>query len=265
MFRRIKLYGNIYLVQLKNNWVREAVYRTNFLTAIFTDVVWIGVEVSLFSVLYANVPTLGGWTKPQVYFFLGIFFSSDALFTTFFQRNFFAFSDLINKGELDILITKPVSPLFLALSRSINLTAIFNLFLGLAITIKYSGPAGFQGGWRWLLLPGWLLLGLVTALLIRFLFSVWVFWTDRSWAMTRLYYQFFSFATKPDALYPRVLRYLVMTGLPFAFIGSVPARALLQGLPLWEYGLVLSVLLGFFLINRALWQAGLRRYQSASS
>ncbi len=265
MIGKLRHYSRIYLVQLKNNWVREAVYRTNFLTAIFTDVVWMGVEISLFTVLYANVPTLGGWTKPQVYFFLGIFFASDALFTTFFQRNFFTFSDLVNKGELDILITKPVSPLFLALSRSINLTAIFNLFLGLGIAIKYSGPAGFQGGWRWLLVPGWLVLGLVTALLVRFAFTVWVFWTDRSWAMTRLYYQFFSFATKPDVFYPKALRYLVMTGLPFAFIGSIPARALLNGLAPWEYALVAGVLTFFFLMNRMLWRAGLKRYQSASS
>ena len=245
--------------------MREAVYRTNFLTAIFTDIVWMGVELSLFTVLYSNVPTLAGWTKPQVYFFLGIFFASDALFTTFFQRNFFNFSDLVNKGELDILITKPVSALFLALSRSINLTASFNLCLGLGIAIRYAKPAGFPGGWHWLLVPGWLLVGLLTALLVRFAFSIWVFWTDRAWAMHRLYYQFFSFATKPDSLYPTALRYLIMTGLPFAFIGSLPARALLNGLSPGEYGLVAGVLIIFFLTDRALWRAGLRRYQSASS
>src|SRR6185437_14156311 len=98
----------IYRVQLKNNWVREAVYRTNFLTAVATDIVWIVIEFSLFSVLFAHVPMLSGWTQPQVYFFLGVFFSSDALFTIFFQRNFWNFSDLVNKGELDILLTKPV-------------------------------------------------------------------------------------------------------------------------------------------------------------
>lgn len=258
-------YFEIFRVQIKNNWVREAVYRTNFLTAVFTDVVWMGVELSLFTVLYANVPTLAGWTKPQVYFFLGIFFASDALFTTFFQRNFWAFSDLVNKGELDILLTKPVSPLFLALTRSISLTAIFNLFLGLGIAWRFADEAGFQGGWLWMAVPLWLLLGLATALLLRFAFTVWVFWTDRSWAMSRLYYQFFSFATKPDTLYPKMLRYLIMTGLPFAFIGSVPARALLHGLSGSEYVLIAVVLLAFYLVDRFLWRAGLRRYQSASS
>jgi ABC-2 type transport system permease protein len=258
-------YAEIYRVQIKNNWVREAVYRTNFLTSVLVDIIWIGVEVSLFDVIYANVNNLAGWTKPQIFFFLGVFFSSDALFTMLFQRNFWQFSDLVNKGELDILLTKPVSPLFLALSRWLSITACFNFFLGLGITITYSKAAGFAGGWHWLALPFWLLIGLATALLVRFAFSIWVFWTERSWALSRLYYQFFAFATKPDALYPRVIRYLILTALPFAFIGSVPARALLKGLAPYEYALIAAVFIAFFFVDRFFWKKGLSRYQSASS
>jgi ABC-2 type transport system permease protein len=258
-------YFQVYQVQLKNNFVREVVYRTNFLTAVTVDVIWIAVELSLFSVLYANVETLGGWTQYQVYFFLGIFFASDALFTIFFQRNFWTFSDLVNKGELDILLTKPIHPLFLALSRSINLTAAFNIFLGLAISIRFSSQAGFLGGLRWFEVGLWLLIGLISAVLIRFTFSIWVFWTDRSWALSRLYYQFFAFATKPDTIYPKAIRYLILTALPFAFIGSVPARALLYGLEPQEYFQIAIVLFIYFLFNSFLWKRGLDRYQSASS
>ena len=261
----LRKYAEIFRVQLKNNWVREAVYRTNFLTSLVTDLIWIGVEMTLFTVIYANVPTLAGWTKPQVYFFLGIFFASDALFTTLFQRNFWNFSDLVNKGELDILLTKPVHPLFLALTRYIGLTAVFNIILGLTIAIQYAKPAEFPGGWHWVLVPFWLLVGLATALVVRFAFSIWIFWTERSWALSRMYYQFFAFATKPDTLYPPAIRYLILTALPFAFIGSIPSRALLHGLQTWEYVLVAVVLTTFTALNTVLWRMGLRRYQSASS
>jgi ABC-2 type transport system permease protein len=263
--RSLARYFEVFRVQLKNNWVREAVYRTNFITSVITDLIWMGVEMTLFKVIYANVPVLAGWTQPQVFFFLGIFFTSDALFTTFFQRNFWTFSDLVNKGELDILLTKPIHPLFISLTRYISLTACFNIVLGLVIASRFAGPAGFAGGWHWLLLLFWLAVGLCTALVVRFAFSIWIFWTERSWALSRLYYQFFAFATKPDTLYPRAIRYLILTGLPFAFIGSVPARALLHGLEAWEYGLIAVVLTTFFVADTVLWRAGLRRYQSASS
>lgn len=261
MMRYLRIYG----IQIKNNWIREAVYRSNFLTSVSVDLIWIGVEFTLFTVIYSNVSMLAGWSKEQVFFFLGIFFASDALFTTLFQKNFWDFSNLVNRGELDILLTKPIHPLFLALTRYMNITAIFNLALGLAITLRYAGPAGFEGGWRWLLLPAWLMVGVMIALLVRFSFSIWVFWTERSWALSRLYYQFFALATKPDTLYPITIRYLILTALPFAFIGSVPARALLHGLSWREYLILGAVLSAFLLMNSILWRAGLRRYQSASS
>lgn len=262
---KFKKLAHIFSIQVKNNFVREAVYRSNFLTMVLVDLIWIFVEFAMFAVLYANTPTLAGWSKEQVYFFLGIFFASDALFSTFFQRNFWSFSDLVNKGELDILLTKPVHPLFLALTRSFNLTAWFNVIMGLGIAVKYADKAGFAGGWHWILVVFWLAVGLTAAFMLRFAFSIWVFWTDRSWAISRLYFQFFSFATKPDPIYPKMIRYLILTALPFAFIGSIPARALLTGLSPFEYGLVATVLVGFGIFNSVMWRKGVARYQSASS
>ncbi|MFZ9595492.1 MAG: ABC transporter permease [Bdellovibrionia bacterium] len=262
---KILHYLRIYRIQIKNNFVREAVYRTNFLTAVTVDLIWMAVEASLFSVIYANVPTLAGWSKPQVYFFLGIFFASDALFTVFFQRNYWVFSDLVNRGDLDILLTKPVHPLFLALSRFIHLTALLNAVLGLFIAFEFAEAAGFAGGWHWLLVGFWLLIGLLSAVLLRFVFAISVFWTERSWAISRMYYQFFAFATKPDTIYPKAIGYLIKTILPFAFIGSVPARALLFGLQPGEYVGLVSVLGGFFILDRFLWKKALLKYQSASS
>lgn len=258
-------YSRLFATQVRTNFVREAVYRTNFVTMLLTDLVWIAVEFALFTVIYANTTTLAGWTKEQVFFFLGIFFASDAINATFFQRNFWQFSDLVNKGELDILLTKPVSPVFLALTRWMSLTSILNFFLGLAIAIRYADAAGFAGGFRWSLVPLWLAIGVASAVLLRFAFAVWVFWTDRSWAITRLYFQFFGLATKPDGIFPVAIRYAIMTFLPFAFIGSVPTRALLFGLSAGESVAVATVLVGFYFFNLYFWRRGLRRYQSASS
>src|SRR3954467_12156691 len=152
----VRKYLDIFGVQIKNNFVREAVYRSNFLMMVSVDLIWIFVEFSLFAVIYSNTTVVAGWTRDQVFFFLGVFFASDAVFTTFFQRNFWNFSDLVNKGELDILLTKPVHPLFLSLPRYINLTASFNIVLGFGIAARYAHDAGFAGGWHWLLAVAWL-------------------------------------------------------------------------------------------------------------
>lgn len=261
----LKQYGSVYATLLKNNFVREAVYRTNFIVAPLVDIAWMGIELALFGVIYANVPTIAGWTREQTYFFLGVLFASDSLFTTFFQSNFWAFSDLVAHGELDTLLTKPVHPLFIALTRRINLTAILNTLLGVLIMAMYAKPAGFEGGILWLALAGWLAIGCLTQLAVRFAFSIWVFWTDRGFALARLYFQFFAFATKPDLMYPHLIRLLIKTALPFAFIASIPTRAILQGLEPKEYFEVLAVLGAFLTFNAWMWRRGLQRYQSASS
>lgn len=258
-------YLRVYWVSIKNNWVREAVYRSDFLTSLIVDIVWVLVEAGLFEVIYANTTTLAGWTKPQVFFFLGIFFATDALYTVLFNRSFWMFPDLVNKGELDILLTKPIHSLFLALTRWISIAPILNIVFGVGICIYYAEAAGFAGGAHWFLVPLWLIIGCAFQTVMRFLFVCWVFWTERGFALARMYYQLFQLATKPHTIYPAWLRWVLMTALPFAFIASVPAQTLLQGGSIQGYlwaGGVFSVLFG---LAALLWRSGLRRYVSASS
>lgn len=258
-------YFRVYLVQLRNTWIREAVYRSNFLTNLVVDVAWVSVEAGMFEVLYSNTADLAGWTKPQAFFFLGLFFAADALYTVLFNRAFWMFPDLVNKGELDILLTKPINSLFLALTRWITLAPILNIVFGVGICIYFADAAGFPGGWAWLSLPFWLVVGAMFQTLLRFLFVLAVFWTERGFSLARMYYQFFQLATKPHTIYPVWIRWILMTALPFAFIASVPAQTILKGVDtqaLTAMGIVFVVLWG---LDWYLWRKGLRRYVSASS
>jgi len=255
----------IFLLQVQTSFARETMYRANFLVMILVDVVWISLEFLLFESIYAQTSTFAGWTKHQVFFFLGVFFSSDALFSAVFQRNFWYFGDLIIKGELDVLLTKPVSAAYLAVTRSINISGFLNLALGIAIVIHYAPLAGFPGGLKWLQFPLWIIFGCLAAFLMRFLSAVAAFWIEKPFALSGIYYKLFTFATKPDIIYPSIIRRLLLTVLPFAFIASIPARAMLQGLTLGEYLSCGIVLTAFALIDYSLWHRGLRRYSSASS
>ena len=190
---------------------------------------------------------------------------SDSLFSVFFANNFWNFSSLVHQGELDIFLTKPVHPLFLILTRSIHFTAFLNVTLGLLIALKFSTPAGFLGGIHWLKLIFWLFIGLTTATLICFTFSILVFWLERNLFALRLFHQCYPLASKPDPFYPKIIRHIIRTLLPFALIGSIPARALLFGISWQEYLQIFFTLGGFFIFNIFLWKKGLKRYQSASS
>lgn len=257
---------DIFLTSAKNNLVREFIYRSNFLTMAVVDFIWVITEVGFFSVIYANTPTMNGWTKEQSFFFLGVFTASDALFTIFFQRNFWTFPTLINKGNLDILLTKPANPILLGLTQNMSFTQIFNLFFGFWILNRYGPEAGFTGGaFNWAQLVFWILMGTVIQVAFRFFFVVWSFWLERGFSVSHFYYTFFQLGTKPEGFYPSPIRFLLKTLIPFGFIGSVPASFLLDRGKPSDFILLVAAATGYVLIDRFLWRRGLLRYQSASS
>ncbi len=259
------LHLRVLQVSIKNNFVREFIYRSNMFAMAFADLMWVLIEASFFEVIYSNVDSINGWTRPQTYFFLGIFVAADSLFTTFFQRNFWMFPSLVNQGEFDTLLTKPVNAAFLATTRYVNFSQLANLGLGIWIIQHFGPAAGFEGGSAWLLVIGWVIVGLTAQFLLRFAFVVWSFWTERGFTVQHLYYQMYALANKPDGIYPRAIRFILKTALPFAFIGSVPSQAILGKAERSDYFLLIASLSGFYFLNRFLWRKGLDRYQSASS
>ncbi len=265
MLRGFIYYWNIFAITLKNNFVNEFIYRTNFFAMTLADLVWIAIEASFFEIIYSNINSINGWTKPETFFFLGVFISSDTLFTIFFQRSFWQFPALINQGELDILLTKPANTVFLACFRYINLSQTSNLFLGFWIIHHYGPSAGFKGGLSWLTVGGWIMVGLVAQFLLRFGFLVWTFWLERGISTSMLYYQFYALANKPDGIYPKLFRFLIKTILPFAFIGSVPSQMILGKANPSDFAFLFLSLGTYALGCRFLWKRGLLRYQSASS
>jgi ABC-2 type transport system permease protein len=262
---KIRLYLDVLKTIFKNNIVREFIYRSNTIALTVADMIWVVVEFAFFEVIYSNIGNINGWSKDQTFFFLGIFISSDALFTTGFQRSFWNFPYLVSQGDLDILLTKPVNAAFLATFKELNLSQLLNLFLGFYIINHYGEAAGFDGGLAWFGVAFWIFIGLITQYLMRFWFCIWSFWLDRGITVSRLYYQFYALANKPEGLYPKAVRFLIKTALPFAFLGSIPAQALTHRGPISDYFLVVGVLLGYAGFVVFLWKRGLRRYQSASS
>ena len=260
-----KNYWDVTKTIIKNNFVKEFIYRSNTFAMTFADLIWVVIEYAFFEVIYSNINHINGWTRPQTFFFLGVFISSDALFTTFFQRAFWNFPYLINQGELDVLLTKPINAVFLATFRDINFTQIVNLGLGFWIIHHYGPMAGFSGGIAWLGVLFWICIGLFTQYLVRFCFVIWSFWLERGMTVSHLYYQFYSLANKPDGFYPKALRYLIKSALPFAFLGSLPSQALTGRASLSDYFLVAGVLFIYSCLCVFIWKRGLKRYQSASS
>jgi len=95
-----------------NNWC-------NLISTTVYTLTWIG----SIHVIYSNVDLLAGYTRDEMlaYALIGQF--TYYLVASLLMKNIYNFIRGINKGSLDLVLTKPMPSLFYTLTRTINLAA----------------------------------------------------------------------------------------------------------------------------------------------
>jgi ABC-2 type transport system permease protein len=262
MTRYLRLYGCF----LRFSFSRAMQFRVDFWFRIVMDAVWYVVNFLFFWVLFRHTSLLGDWTYEQSLVFLGGVFVSDALHMTIFSNNMWWLPILINKGDLDYYLVRPVSSLFFVSLREFAANSFINLLMASGVLAwalaRYPGDLG----------PGALVLFLVCLLVGVFLhyvlhlvFLLPAFWMHTSHGLREIYFSFTETITRPSGIFTGWVRRLLVTLLPFAAIVSFPTRALFESNP-WPVTVhLLGVTAAAFAGALALWRAGVRSYGSASS
>lgn len=257
-------YTKLYKSFLKANFQAELEYRTNIILRFIADIFWYVGHIITFEALFQHTDQLGGWSAPQMRVFLGVLFIVDSFYMFFFHNNFDAMSEKIRKGELDLLLTKPVNSQFMMSVLKPHVAAVANLVI--AISWLTWAILQIQAPWYnalalLLVLPA----GLLCLYAIRLIIATTAVIFVKSEYLTYLWYQLYKFGTRPDTIYFPWMRFLFLTILPVGMIASVPARFVLgEGTwPLAVWSIVLAILL--FEASRRFWNLGLKHYGSASS
>ncbi|HEX4955122.1 MAG TPA: ABC-2 family transporter protein [Thermoanaerobaculia bacterium] len=259
-------YLRLYLHFVRFSLSRALEFRFDFYFRIVMDVVFYATQLAFFTVLYGQTRELGGWSLDQIYLFATGYFVVDALFMTVFANNVWWLPILVNKGDLDYHLVRPVSSLFFVSLRDFAANSLINLviaggLLGWAVA-RYPEPLGAG---RVILFVLFLLLGAWLLYLVRLLFVLPVFWThsghgllEVSWALTFL-------GERPVEIYHPWLRALLLTVLPLGFVASVPVSVLFSGWTLAGLAHAGLVTAGMTALTLWLWRRALAAYASASS
>jgi ABC-2 type transport system permease protein len=196
---------------------------------------------------------------------MGCLFVTDAIFMMLFSENLDKMAEKVRKGDLDLLLVKPVNSQWMLSFQKVSVAYLGNLILAFGwLTWSLAQIENFN----WLQLA-WLLLtipiGLAIIYSIRFMAAATALFFTRSDAVSYIWYQVYRLGTRPDNLYPAFLRYAVLSILPIAFLASVPAQIILGKTgPVW---LLWGAALGVALVHLSsrIWKRGLKAYSSASS
>lgn len=261
----VKKYLSLLASFFRASAISDLEYRLNIAGKIVTDVIWYAAQLSVFEVLFRQTHAISGWTLDTTRVFMGMLFVQDSFWMLIFQENLDRLSDKVRKGELDLLLAKPVNSQFMLSFQRFSTPYVFNIFMTSAYLAWAISRLPEFVPWR----LGFLVLSLPCALAIvygvRFFFSASALIFTRTESINYLWWQFYKLGTRPDAVYPTWLRYTILSVIPVGFIASVPSRLLLEP-P--SYGLIFgSVALAviFVYISTRFWRFALRFYSSASS
>jgi ABC-2 type transport system permease protein len=230
------------------------------------DLVYYGVNFAFFKILYLHTPNIGGWDESQAMIFVGCFIFIDAINMTIFSNNTWMLPLLINKGDLDYYLVRPISSFFMVNFRDFAFNSFINLIMagGLLGYALFMFPHEITLS-QYLIFTLLLINGAWIFHLVRLLFILPVFWTQSGRGFEPIYWSLVKFAERPHRIFTGWLRLVLLTILPFILMSSYPVEALFDKSP-W-YLVLGSFLSGFVFLGIVLsiWRMGIRDYSSASS
>src|SRR6201993_4671975 len=131
MGRYVRLLGGLARYTL----TRELAFRGNFLVKVSVEVLWLGILIAFYRVVFARTSTVAGWNEPQDLFFVGCFFALNGLIEMLFLDNCNEFAELVRTGDLDFLLLKPIDEQFLITCRKIAWGTAPNVLMGLGVML----------------------------------------------------------------------------------------------------------------------------------
>jgi len=259
-------YFNLWGAFFRNSLTRDMEFKMNFIADLFIDAIFYGSMYFLWAIIFSYVDVLGDFNQESVTIFLLIMYLTDTVFVFFFGGNTFNLNTMVVKGDLDLVLIKPVNPQFFMSFRYVSSYSLVSFIILISLLLKliyeYHGYISIV---NFIIFLFSFILGVLLFYAVEFMISCLVFWYRNFSVGGWLASEVTKYSRRPDSIYKGKFRRIVFTIFPMAMITSVPARVLIFG-P--EIKLILSQLIitiVFLLISNLIWNRGLRLYESASS
>lgn len=259
-------YPRLFAHFLRFSFSRAMEFRFDFFFRIVMDGIWYAHNLAFFWIVYRHVGLFGGWTFDQMLVFAAGVFLADAIQMTLLSNNMWMFPNLVNKGDLDYYLVRPVSSLFFLSLRDFAANSFVNLLMavGLFVWALARYPAALGAG-PIALFVVLLLLGCFLHYCLQMIFLIPVFWLQSTGGLREIFWSLDRYTGRPHGIFTGYVRKMLVSVLPFALIVSFPTYALFDGLTWKLLAHMTGITAAAFLIMLAMWSRGLRAYSSASS
>ncbi|TVY00338.1 ABC transporter permease [Paenibacillus cremeus] len=242
-------------------------YQTDFLVSMAAVMLTQILGYVFLWVVFQRIPHIQGWDFWKVAFMYAMVFFVEGA-SGFLFNGMWVLGVLVNKGELDRMLIRPIPPVLQVLTSNIGIGGLGTMAVGAVILVRALQHIELD----WTQEKGLMvILLIVSAVVIRVTVLLaaccHTFWSGSSnTAFAHMIHTLGEFARFPLNIYNLGVQVLITAVVPFAFISFFPA-VYIFGQEEWGlYGL-LSPLVAIYTACMALWifRRGLRRYESTGN
>jgi len=262
----MKRYLTIYRRLLILNYHRALIHKADFFTGLFSSILWGIFSIVAMYILTARSSSVFGWSKVDLFVLVGVFnILIGGVYRMFFSRNFDRFTQIIQHGELDSMLLKPLNTQFSLSFWYISYHAFVRVILAVAYTLFALSlahtPLTLLSGIEFVFLGT---LGVITIYSFWFLVMTSIIWFPDLYNLTELLYTTDNLSRYPPQLLWTMRFAVFLVFFPITLTVSIPAKALLHTVTSTDVLLLGGFGLGLLYCSRVFWQFALRYYTSAS-
>lgn len=235
-------------------WVKLAfekamVYRADFFMSAFATLVGVGIEVVFIGILTPGSATILGWSRGGMFIVMGFAGIVESIAWTFYRGGLVRFGKDVRSGDVDKKLLLPVDFQFMISFSRFAWDEIVGFAAG-CIFIAYGIVVeNLSVTFGAVVLAGIAVaFGMIFHYVFRLIYSSLAVLTTVLEHADFLDHKLFQLGKFPVQVYPRLLSSLFTFVIPIAFIGTIPAEALLAiaDINVIAYGFVVGILLLVF-------------------
>jgi ABC-2 type transport system permease protein len=263
-------YLRLFTALARYGLAREFAFRMNFLVKVSVEVLWLGILLAFYQIIFSKTSVVADWSQPEYLFFLGCYFALAGLVEALFLVNCNQFSDLIRSGDLDVYLLQPIDEQFLVSCREIDWGSVPNFLMGVGVMCLALYQMGWPIGPATVIAFSILFVcGIIIAYGFLLMLTSAAVWFTRNQSLYELWWLVTSLMRYPREIFSRSWAAPVGTfftyAVPILLVINVPARIMVKTMEpaMVAFTLVVTVIL--LVASRQFFRYALRRYRSASS
>lgn len=251
---------------IKVNLQMSLAYRSEAVSEILLDLIWLGWELVSLQIIFSNTVSLGGWGRGELIVLLGVLWMVNTFMSALIWPNTEKFNASVRDGSLDYMLLQPANSMFLVSFSRITVWRLADLVLAIvliAVGVNMAGDVTTP--------LNILLFSLLTVSGALVIYSLWIvliaftFWFTKFDNNVTILQALTDTGRYPITVYPWWLRVIVTYIVPIGLATTVPVQALRGELTGWNVLVFLGVSLAAVFIASRVWKVGVKRYSGASS